>query len=119
MRWLIAYISVFLVGYLVFFTAEKLDWMGYARLEQIFFIWNNIAYGSILSFASLYAIGDSHVKSLVRPVLIFSCIMFAWEIVSLVMKININNAWAEMGAFLALMLVVVWFTVMELKRAKI
>ncbi len=119
MRWVIVYVSIFLAGYLLFFTCENFGWMGYKRLEQIYFLWNNIAYGSILSFGSIYAIGSKEVKAFVKPVLIFSCIMFAWEIISLVTGVSINNKWAEFGAFIVLMTVVVYFTAMEIKRTKI
>lgn len=112
------YIAFFLLGYLVFFTCEKFEYIGYRGLEQIFFIWNNIAYGSILGFLCLYKIGNKKVKSTVLPVLIFSCVMFVWEIVSLVTGIHINNKWADLAAFLVIIFIVVYYMAKDFSKIK-
>lgn len=99
MRVLCAFITLYLLGYLVFFTIADFDVKAW---ENAFFLWNNPGWGGVGTWAALYASGSASVKILTRPPLIFSSVMYCWEVVSMIANLDINNHWAVMVCFLAL-----------------
>jgi hypothetical protein len=107
------FIATYVLGYLFFFTTQQLS---YETHEYIWGMWNNFSYGSIGAFLSLYSRGNHEVRLKVKYPLIFSSIMFLWEIITFVTGYSINNKWGELALFLALISVLSYFAFREFRR---
>ncbi len=115
MRIVDIYIATYLVGYLFFFTCVQ---FGLEKFDNIFYLWNNVSYGSILSWVCLYVVGSAEVKKKAKPLIAFSAVMYGWELVSFFTGVDVNNRVAVMVAFLLLLSVITYYVVRAFKQQK-
>lgn len=113
MRFLDWFIYGYLAGYLFFFTCIE---FGVSKFDNIFFLWNNLFYGSIGAWLSLYFTGSAVVKAKVKYPLIFSCIMYGWELIVFFTGWDVNNPWAVMVCFIAVLIPIGYLMFREFKR---
>lgn len=66
---------------------------------KIWALWQNIAYGSVLGFGSLFYTLRGENRELVRWVYYYTVVLLLWEISSLITGLSINNEWAVAVAF--------------------
>ena len=109
------FIAGYLIGYLFFFTCIE---FGVTTYDNIFFLWNNVFYGSLGAFTSLYAVGNKEVQLKVKWPFRFSLIMYVWELVVYFTKIDVNNHWAVMGCFIALVFTMGFLMYNDLKKVR-
>lgn len=112
MRALNLFITIYLVGYVVFTTKAT---FGVPLWDNTFFVWQDFSYGGVLAWAALYYTGNKEVRAKVKWLYGFSGIMMGWQIISMVTGIAINNEWAVMSAFLLLVCIISVFLFRELK----
>lgn len=115
MKFLDIFISGYIMGYIFFFTSAE---FGISSFDNIFYIWNNLFYGSVGAFVALYYTGEMEVKRKVKYPLFFSLIMYAWELVVLITGWEVNHPWAVMVCFLALIGVLCTMAVKEFQKLK-
>lgn len=107
------FIAAYILGYTVFFTQGE---EGSIAWENAFFVWQQFGYGSVFAWAALYGNTKGEVRKKVMWVLIFSCLMAAWQIASIVCELNINN---ERAVTVAFGLIVILTSLLCLKEDKI
>ncbi len=112
-KFLDIFISGYILGYIFFFTTAE---FGISAFDNVFYVWNNMFYGSIGAFVSLYYIGGMDVKRKVKYPLLFSLVMYVWELLVLITGWDVNNPWAVMVCFLALVGVISYYAFKEFKK---
>lgn len=93
MRWLTILIATYLLGYVVFTCCDMVNPAG--AWYDAYFIWQSLCDGSLLAWGVIYHYVPMKHQQIVRWPLMLSGVLFAWEIISVVTGIHINNNIAE------------------------
>lgn len=96
------FIILYLSGYLVFTTWAEFDTPFW---DNVFWVWQNIAYGGVLAWGTLFSVLKNREKQKVKWVLLFSILMFVWQCISSIIGININYSPAVTVAFIVCVIV--------------
>ena len=92
------FILLYLAGYLVFTVWAR---FGTPFWDDFFWVWQNIAYGSMFTWAVLLVTLHGEDRKKVKWVFGFSALMFLWQCISTAFRIDINYSPAVFIAFLA------------------
>lgn len=111
-----AFIFLYLSGHLVFTTMADFDkdiWC------EAYYVWQNIAHGGVLAWGAIYSMGKVAVRIKVKWVFVFSILMFLWNLGRLFANIDVNDSIAVMIAFLSVVSITAYLTLLpEGKAAK-
>lgn len=83
-----------------------------------YYLCADIGGGGWLAWLVIYKLINSQYKKIVLPVLIFSIIVFLWDITSYATGIGVNNPGAVGIGFGLAVLIVLYFMIMEIKWQK-
>lgn len=84
----------------------------------VFRLWQQLGYGSVLAWGTLYFNLKSFDRSKVQWVFIFSISLSIWQVISLFTGWQINDHWASVFGFCAVMLIISFLILRECSRAK-
>jgi hypothetical protein len=115
MRWLSAFIVLYLLGYLVF-TGLSIVFDLYHETDTSYFIWASISHGGLLAWIAIYFLVPIPVRKLIFKVCVFAVSLAVWEIISVVAGIPINDQWAELVVFLIVLGVISSFMFSDFRK---
>jgi hypothetical protein len=82
------FIVLFLLGMFAFTWLAE---FGTPFWDGLWAIWQNICYGSVLSWWSIYENSRGEMRKIVKPVAIYSTCLLGWELSSLLTGLSIDN----------------------------
>ena len=88
-------VKIFIVLYLLgMFTFTCVAEFGTPLWDKIWAFWQNIAYGSVLAWWSLYERTRGKEKLVIKPVFYYSVALLIWETTALITNLSIDNTTA-------------------------
>lgn len=89
MKLLPLFISIYLIGYLVFTTAAFFG--TYHEWDIAWFIWNNISNAGALVWVVVYFMSPMYMRKLILWVMVFGISISVWQITAVIMGISWNT----------------------------
>lgn len=112
------YAILYVAGYLVFTMMADFSFASTNTWDKIGFVWQTICYGGALSWIVIYKSCPADMKRFIFPIVVFSFLRAAVDIVVQIADLYINDKWLVFGCFLAALGVIAYQYVHDTRKNK-